>query len=120
MRVAAAGDVADLGRRPDQVLVAHQLGHGGGDFRRDGPLQALQIRFAGGVVEEVFAEFADGQALDRAKGVVVEGLEDQPADVVVVGIDERLRDNLVAGRDRQAGAWRRRARVPSVLPMPAS
>ena len=38
-RVAAARDVANLRRRQHQVLVAHQLGHGGGDLRRDGPAQ---------------------------------------------------------------------------------
>ena len=39
--IAAAGDVADLGGREHQILVAHQLGYGGGDFRDDGFLQRL-------------------------------------------------------------------------------
>ena len=51
-------------------------------------------------IQDVFAEFADGHTLDRAKGFLVEGLQDEPADIVVGGIDQRLRDNLM---QRQIG-----------------
>ena len=40
--VAAARDHANLVRGQHQVLVAHQLGYGGGNFRRDGPVQGFQ------------------------------------------------------------------------------
>ena len=59
-----------------------------------------ELRFGGGVVEEIFAEFADGHALERREGFAVEGVEDQAADVVVVGIDQGLRDDF---GERQIG-----------------
>ena len=65
-----------------------------GYFRNDGPLKLLQVRFARGVVEDVLAKFADRQALDRPKGFLVEGFENQAADVIFVGIDQRLLDNF--------------------------
>src|SRR5580693_4483946 len=40
--IAAAGDVADLSSRKDEVLVAHEFGHGGGDFGDDGFLQGMK------------------------------------------------------------------------------
>ena len=55
----------------------------------------------GGIVEEVFAEFADRHALRAArKASLVEGIEDQAPDVVLVGIDQRLADDF---RERQVG-----------------
>ena len=42
----------------DQVLVAHQLGHGRGDLRRDGPVQFLQRRPAGFIAQDELAKLA--------------------------------------------------------------
>ena len=40
------------------------------------PLELAELRFGGGVVEEIFAEFADGHALERREGFAVVGVED--------------------------------------------
>ena len=53
-----------------------------------------------GVVENPFAELADGQAAQCGEGVAVERLEDQPAHLVGVGIDQRVVDDLA---ERQVG-----------------
>ena len=57
-------------------------------------LDLLQLRFAGGVVEKVFAKFADRQALQRVKRFLIEAIENQARNFVVVGINQRLSDNF--------------------------
>src|SRR5262249_27589777 len=60
-RVAAARHVADLGGDSDQLLVAHELGNRGGQFRRDRHPQTVEGVAGGRVVEEEFAELTDGE-----------------------------------------------------------
>ena len=99
-RVATTGHHPDLARGQDQVLVAHQLGRRRGHLRsQPGPDRGQ--RLAGRrVVEDPFAELADGQTAEGLEGVAVERLADQPADLVGVGIDQRVVDDLA---ERQLG-----------------
>ena len=92
--VAAARHVANLAGGDDQILIAHQLGDRGDDFRRDAPRQRPQLLFAGRVVEQPFAELADGQRTQRIEGVAVERVEKEAAYVVFVGIDQRTIDDM--------------------------
>ena len=40
-RIAATSDIADFCSGEHQILVAHQFGYSGGNFRDDGPMQLL-------------------------------------------------------------------------------
>ena len=51
-RVPAPRHIPDLGRGQHQIFVAHDLGDGRCYFRGDGPLHSLQLRFAGGIVQD--------------------------------------------------------------------
>src|SRR5208282_2953179 len=93
--VAAARDVADFGRGENEVLVAHDLRDGGRDFGNDGPLKLLQGGFSCRIVEDEFAELADGEAFDLLEALLVECVENQAGDVVAFGIDQGLADDFV-------------------------
>ncbi len=87
--VAATRHVANLGRAQNQILVAHDFGHGRGDVRHNSPLQALQVGIGRRVIKNEFAELADRLALDGPKSLFIERLGDEAAHVVFVGIDQR-------------------------------
>ena len=119
-RVPAARHIPDFRSGEDEVLVAHDFGNGRRDFGNDGPLEVFQLIFARGVVENKFAEFAHGHALDALKPFRVEGFQEQPADFVVRRIDERLLDNFAERKIRElalrghAFTLRTRARGPPI------
>jgi len=48
-------------------------------------MELFQARFADRIVEDVFAEFSDRQALYRRKAFLVESFMDQAGDIVVSG-----------------------------------
>ena len=74
--VAATRDVANARRGQHQILVAHNLRHGCGDFRNDGALNRAQFAFGSGVIEQPLAEFADGHAFQWLELFLIEGIED--------------------------------------------
>src|SRR5215831_13810495 len=94
-RIAAPTHIPDLGGCKYEILVAHQLGHGCGDYRDDGPLQILEHGFPGSVVQNELSEFAHGHAADRAKHLLIERLEKQTGDIIVFWIDQRLAHDFV-------------------------
>src|SRR5271165_2609481 len=100
-RVAAAGHVADLGGGQHQILVAHQLGYGGGYFGDDGLLQRLNLRVRGAVVQQEVAKLSHRHAGYATKSLLVECIENQAGDFVTVGIDEGAADNFVEGQVRE-------------------
>src|ERR1700746_999516 len=91
--VAAAGYISDLGGRQHEVLVAHQFGYGGGNFRDDGPAKALKFLLASRVVENELAELAHRHASYRLKGRFIKAFEDEPGDLVVGRVNQGLPDN---------------------------
>ena len=118
-RVAATGDVADSGGGEDQILVAHDFRGSGRDFGNDGALKLAKLRFGGGVVEKIFAKFADGHALERREGFAVVGVEDEAGDVVVAGSIRGCATISASGRSasRRLAATRSRSERAA---MPAS
>ena len=115
-RVAAARDVANAAGGQHQILVAHQLGnrrrHLGTMARREPTEFFLVDR----IVEEIFAELADGQTAQRPEGVVVEAVEKKTADVIAVGVDERVVDDVAernVGEDDLGGERSRSERAAS-------
>ena len=62
--VSATRDVAKLGCREHQILVAHQLRDGCRHLRRDAPLEGLQISLRSPVVEDELTKRAHGHAAD--------------------------------------------------------
>ncbi len=93
-RIAAARDVADARGGEDEILVAHDFCGGGRDFGDQRALGRAELSVGRDVVEKIFAEFADGHALERREGFAVVGVEDEAGDVVRGGIDEGLRDDF--------------------------
>jgi hypothetical protein len=97
-RIAAARHVADLCGGHHEVLVAHDFGRGRRHFGKDGPLELLKIGAAGGIVEDVFAEFAYREALNGLEGFLPEAVEDEAAYVVLIGVDLRLPEDFAKGQ----------------------
>src|SRR5271157_4798728 len=67
--VSASCHIADFCPSQHQIFVAHDLGDGRCYFRDDAPLHSFQLRCACCIVQNEFAELADGQALDGLKGL---------------------------------------------------
>src|SRR5262245_35287314 len=88
--VTAARNVADATGGKYEVLVAHQLGDRGGDFRRKRPLQAAQLFFGPVVAHQPFAKLADSLAAPSSKGGRIHRVQNQTANVVLVGVDQRV------------------------------
>ena len=100
-RIPAMRHIPDFGRRENEVLVAHDFGDGRRDFGNNRPLEMLQLFLACGVVENNFAEFTHGHALDSLESVCVVGFQEQAADFVMRRIDQRLADNFPKGEVRE-------------------
>ena len=105
--VAAACDVANPGAREHQILVAHQLGHCGDDFRDDGALNPLYLKVCGSVIEKELAKLSDGHTSEGAESFLVVGFKNQARDLVAGGsdrrtIDQRAPDNIL---ERQVGKF---------------
>ena len=62
--VPATRDVANLGCRKHQILVAHQLRDGCRHLGRDAPLEGLQVSLRSPVVEDELTKRAHGHAAD--------------------------------------------------------
>ena len=93
-RIAAACDVANLGGSEHQILVAHQLGDRGGDFRNDGLLQRLQFGAGSSVVQDKLAKLPDGHASDGAERFLVECVQNEAGDIVLGRVNQRATDNF--------------------------
>src|SRR6516162_5622462 len=85
--IAAPRHISDFGPSQYQIFVTHDLGHGGGYFRDDGPLHWFQLRCACCIIQNEFAELTYSHALDGLKGVLVKSLENQAADIVGGWVD---------------------------------
>src|SRR5476651_2685074 len=74
---ALAHGVTAMGFNPyfaggqNKILVAHELGCSGGDFRSDGPMQPLQVVFSCLIFEDELTKFTDCLTLDRGKCLLV-------------------------------------------------
>ena len=103
--VAEAGDDAALRRRQHQILVAHQLRHGGGHLRREAIGNGGQTGTVGVVGEQPLAEFADRQVRDLGKGGSVVMIDDQACDLVLFVRDDRFVEEVREGQlgQRPAG-----------------
>src|SRR5208283_1369497 len=99
--ITTTGYVANLGGREHEVFITHQLGYGGGHFRRDSPLKRLQVRSGGLVVEDEFAKLADSHMADTREGRGIVGIENQARNFVGFGGDERIVQQIHEGKIRQ-------------------
>ena len=85
--ISAPCDIPDLGRSQHQIFIAHDLGDCRCNFGDDGPLELLQFRLAGSLVQHVLAQFAHGHTLNGPKSFSIECLKDQATDVVCLRIN---------------------------------
>src|SRR4029077_13899053 len=93
--VAAECYISDLSRRQHEVLVAHQFGYGGGNFRYNCPAKVVKFLLASGIVENELAELAHCHASYWLKRLFIEAFQDEPGDLVVGWVNQGLPNNLI-------------------------
>jgi len=79
----------DLAGSQHQIFVTHEFGGGGGNFRRDGPTQSLQLGFRS-LIQNKFTKLADGLAPDLGESLLIVRIENQAAYIILIGIDQRI------------------------------
>jgi hypothetical protein len=94
-RVAQPRDRAQRRRADDEVLVAHELGDGGGDLGRERAREPALPRAGEPVRQHDLAQLAHGERADLREALAVVGALDELGDVV---LDERRVGDL-AERD---------------------
>ena len=80
----------DLAGSQHQILVTHELGGGSGNFRRDSPVQTLQLSFSRLVIQNELTKLADGLALDPGEALLIVRIQNQAAYIILIGIDQRI------------------------------
>ena len=116
-RVAETGHDPDLARRQDQVLVAHDLGDGGGHLRSEPGGEPRQRRGGRRLRQQPVSKVTDGQMGDRGEGRFVVAVDDQARHRVGLVGDHRLVEEPAqrkvgerhSGGDGLGGARRRDA-----------
>ncbi|MCY1218751.1 hypothetical protein D9M72_307010 [compost metagenome] len=96
--VAKARDDVALLRDRDQVLVAHELGHGRDHLGREARCQCGECLCGGLLGQQPVAEVADREVRDRREGLRVVRVDDQPRDVVLLVGNQRLGEELLERR----------------------
>ncbi len=104
--VAKPGDHAALFGNGDQVLVAHELGHGRHHFGREARRQRRQCLGGGLLRQQPVAEIAHREMRHRRKSLCVVAVDDQARDVVAFVGDQRFVQELLERRFGQHVARR--------------
>src|SRR6267154_2451541 len=93
-RVATARDVANPGRSKHQILVAHQLGCGCGDFRDDSALKLLYLNVSSSVVQQELSKLSDRHTCQRMERFLIESVQNKARNIVLGSIDQGTPDNF--------------------------
>ena len=80
----------DLARSQHQIFVTHEFGGGCGNFRRDSPVQTLQLSFSRLVIQNELTKLADSLALDLGEALLIVRIQNQAAYIILIGIDQRI------------------------------
>src|SRR5712664_1428778 len=83
--VSATRDVANLGCRKHQILVAQQFRDRCRHFGRDAPLEGFEVGLRSPVVEDELTKRAHGHAADWLESCGIMRFENEPGDLVSFG-----------------------------------
>src|SRR5271165_6235231 len=102
-RVARCGDDANFRGDRDQVQVGAELGDGGGDLSGDAAAGHEDSVAGGGVVEQPFAELADGLGAHGGESFAIERVVNYAGHFVAIVSHDRIFAQVVQGEIGEYG-----------------